>query len=241
MQIKKATLHIQIADRLREMIMTGDLKEGDKINENQLCTAMGISKTPLREALRVLSAEGLISLVPNRGSFVTKPTIREIKEMFEVMSVLEGVCARSAAERMHAQEFQHLETLHEGLETEFERRDQRAYIRINNRYHSFIQELAGNQTLNQIVNGLRKKILLHRFQSLNLAGRFQDSIREHRELLKAFRERNPERAEQLMKAHLQNQALALEKLVRQVREDPNETWPEVRNTGQDRRLPGKHR
>jgi len=216
MKIKKATLHIQIADRLREMIMTGEFKEGDKINENELCSAMGISKTPLREALRVLSAEGLISLVPNRGSFVTKPTIQEIQEMFEVMSVLEGVCAKAAAERMGPQDLTRLEKLHEGLEKEFRRRHQQNYIRLNNRYHSFIQELAGNRTLNQIVDGLRKKILLYRFQSLNLKGRFEDSIREHRELLAAFRDRNPELAEQLMKKHLKNQSLALERLIKQV-------------------------
>jgi DNA-binding GntR family transcriptional regulator len=203
---------MRIADTLREMIMTGELKEGDKINENELCASMEISKTPLREALRVLSVEGLISLVPNRGSFVTKPTIEEIQEMFEVMSVLEGVCARVAADKMTAEEFSQLEQLHAALEEKFECRDQTEYIRINNRYHSFIQELAGNRTLNQIVNVLRKKILLYRFQSLNLPGRFEDSIKEHRQLLATFRERDGRRAEKIMKKHLKKQSQALEQL-----------------------------
>jgi DNA-binding GntR family transcriptional regulator len=218
MKIQKATLHMQIADTLREMIMTGELKEGDKISENELCTSMEISKTPLREALRVLSAEGLISLVPNRGSFVTKPTIDEIMEMFEVMSMLEGVCARAAADKMTAEKFSRLEELHAALEEKFECRDQKEYIRIHNRYHSFIQELAGNRTLNQIVNGLRKKILLYRFQSLNLPGRFEDSIEEHRQLLATFRERDGRKAEKIMKKHLKKQALALEKLAKQMEE-----------------------
>ena len=203
---------MQIADRLREMIMTGQLKEGDKINENELCASMGISKTPLREALRVLSVEGLISLVPNRGSFVTKPTIDEIKEMFEVMSVLEGVCAHAAAAKMNAAAFDTIEQLHAKLEQEYARRDQKEYIRVNNQYHKFIQQLAGNRTLNQIVNGLREKILLHRFQSLNLPGRFDDSIKEHRALLEAFRQKAGPGAERIMKEHLKNQSLALEKL-----------------------------
>ena len=116
MKIKKATLHIQIADALREMIMIGQLKHGDKINENDLCVSMKISKTPLRQALRVLSAENLISLVPNRGAFVTKPSTGEIKEMFAVMSVLEGVCARAAATKMTPADFSHLEELHAELE-----------------------------------------------------------------------------------------------------------------------------
>jgi DNA-binding GntR family transcriptional regulator len=216
MKIKKATLHMQIAATLREMIMTNQLKEGDKINENDLCTSMGISKTPLREALRVLSVEGLISLVPNRGSFVTKPTVAEIKEMFEVMSVLEGVCARAATARMTAAEFDAIERLHAKLEQEYASRNQKQYIRINNQYHKYIQQLAGNRTLNQIVNGLRDKILLYRFQSLNLPGRFDDSIEEHRELLEAFRQRAPQRAETIMKRHLKNQSLSLEKLAEEI-------------------------
>jgi DNA-binding GntR family transcriptional regulator len=221
MKIKKSTLHTQIVDALREMIMIGDLKHGDKINENKLCAAMEISKTPLREALRVLSAENLISLVPNRGAFVTKPSTGEIKEMFAVMSVLEGVCAHAAAEKMTPADFSHLEGLHAKLEEQFEFRNQKEYIRVNNRYHSFIQELAGNRTLNQIVKGLRKKILLYRFQSLNLPGRFEDSIKEHRELLTAFRNRDAPMAEKIMKNHLCKQSQAIEMLARRVGAEPS--------------------
>ncbi len=212
--IQKKTLHQEIANNLREMIMSGELKEGDKIKENELCEMMEISKTPLREALRVLSAEGLTRLIPNRGCYVTTPTIEEIKEMFDVMSVLEGVCARTAAEKMAAKDFDNLEALHGELEENFRRRDQKEYIRQNNSFHACVQELAGNKTLNQIVNGLRQKILLYRFKSLNLPGRFEQSIREHRDLLEAFRRRDAETAETLMKTHLKNQREALEKLAR---------------------------
>ena len=213
MKFKKVTYHVQIADMLRDMIMTGKLEEGDKVHENELCETMGISKTPLREALRVLSVEGLIQLVPNRGAFVTKPTFEEISEMFDVMSLLEGFCARKACEKMTPKDFARLEKLHAKLEQNFERRDQEEYIRINNQYHSFVQEIAGNRTLNQIVDGLRKKILLYRFQSLNLPARFESSIREHRDLLEAFRQHDHSRAESLMQAHLQNQSQALGTLV----------------------------
>jgi len=213
MKIEKEPLHIQIADRLREMIMTGALREGDKINENELCASMGVSKTPLREALRVLNVEGLISLIPNRGSYVTRPTIEEIVEMFDVMSLLEGYCARAACVRMSERDFMRIERLHARLEKHFDHRDQDAYIRVNNQYHSLIQELAGNRTLNQIVSGLRKKILLYRFKSLNLPQRFESSIQEHRQLLEAFRQRDGRMAEALMQTHLKNQSLAMERLV----------------------------
>lgn len=212
--IKKKTLHEEIANNLREMIMSGELREGDKIKEDELCHLMGISKTPLREALRVLSVEGLIRLVANRGAFVSTPTFDEIKEMFDVMSVLEGVCAHAAAEKMSDGDFLSLERLHQKLENCFERRNQKEYIRHNNAYHSFLQELAGNRTLNLIINGLRQKILLYRFQSLNLPERFDQSIQEHRDLLEAFRNRNPEKAEDLMRLHLKMQCKALEMLAK---------------------------
>jgi len=210
--IEKKTLHEEIANNLRELIMSGQLQEGDKIKEDELCSSMGISKTPLREALRVLSVEGLIKPVPNRGSFVSTPTFEEIREMFDVMSVLEGICARAAAEKMSAKDLKNLEKLHNSLEKNFKRRAQREYIRINNQFHSFVQELAGNRTLNQIVNGLRQKILLYRYQSLNWPERFEQSIQEHRELIEAFRKKDPKKAETLMRRHLKKQCDALEKL-----------------------------
>jgi len=210
--IEKKPLHEEIANNLRELIMSGGLQEGDKIKEDELCSSMGISKTPLREALRVLSVEGLIQLVPNRGSFVSTPTFEEIREMFDVMSVLEGICARAAAEKMSAKDLATLEKLHTKLEKNFKRRAQREYIRINNQFHAFVQELAGNRTLNQIVNGLRQKILLYRYQSLNLPERFEQSIQEHRDLIEAFRKKDSKKAETLMRRHLKTQCDALEKL-----------------------------
>lgn len=218
MKFTKATYHVKVADMLRNLIMTGKLKEGDKINENELCESLGISKTPLREALRVLSVEGLIRLVPHRGSFVTKPTFEEIEEMFGVMSLLEGFCAHEACAKMTSRDFAKLEKLHAKLEACYVNHDQEQYIRINNQYHSLVQKIAGNRTLNQIVDGLRKKILLYRFQSLNLTNRFEHSIREHRDLLEAFRQRDHARAEALMKNHLQRQSQALETLVEQSKE-----------------------
>lgn len=214
MKLKKSIYHIKIADMLRDMIMTGKFKEGDKINENKLCERLEVSKTPLREALRVLSVEGLIKLVPNRGAFVTQPKFVEIKEMFDIMVLLEGFCARQACEKMEPEDFNHLEKLHEKLELEAEKNNNEGYIRINNRFHALVQEIAGNNTLNQILDGLRKKILLYRFKSLNAEGRMQNSIQEHRKLLEVFRRRNHEKAEILMQFHLKQQLSALEKLAR---------------------------
>lgn len=233
-KIDKKTLHEEIANQLRDMIMTGELREGEKVNENALCQSMGVSKTPLREALRVLSAEGLIRLVPNRGAFVSRPTLEEIREMFDVMTVLEGMCAGAAAGKMTSEELARLEELHQRLEENYGRRDQAGYIRENNLYHAYVQEVAGNRTLNWIVEGLRKRILLYRFQSLNLAGRFERSIQEHRELLEAFRKRDAARAEALMKRHLMAQYEALETMSREESSGrEGEGMPEATEKGGD--------
>ncbi|MCK5539954.1 MAG: GntR family transcriptional regulator [Deltaproteobacteria bacterium] len=221
MKFKKSIYHIQIADMLRDMIMTGELRHGDKVNENKLCSSLEVSKTPLREALRVLSSEGLIELVPNRGAFVTQPEFTEIKEMFDVMILLEGFCARTACEKMSPKDFVRLEKLHDRLEQKVEHSDQEGYIQINNQYHSLVQELAGNRSLNQIIEGLRKRILLYRFQSLNAQGRMAESIQEHRELLEVFRQRDHQKAEVLMQTHLKKQFTALKELVQH-----SETAPE---------------
>jgi DNA-binding GntR family transcriptional regulator len=212
MVIEKKILHEEIASHLREMIMKGELKEGEKINENKFCDSWGISKTPLREALRVLKTEGLISLVPNRGSYVTRPTFKEIKEMFDVMAALEGVSAFIATESMSDKDFSKLEKLHRQLEQSYQIRNQKQYVHTNNLFHKFVQKLAGNKTLNQILSTLRKRILLYRYQSLNLPERFDQSIKEHREILEAFQKRDPEKAELLMRMHLKNQWDAIKKL-----------------------------
>ncbi|MBW2583171.1 MAG: FCD domain-containing protein, partial [Deltaproteobacteria bacterium] len=118
----------------------------------------------------------------------------------------------TAAEKMSSGDFKKLEDIHHQLEKNFRLKDQKQYIHHNNLYHAFVQELAGNKTLNQIVNGLRQKILLYRFKSLNLSGRFKQSIQEHRDLLEAFRNRDAEKAELLMTSHMKKQSEALEKL-----------------------------
>jgi DNA-binding GntR family transcriptional regulator len=208
-KIKRKTLHEVIANNLREMIMAGELKKGDKIKEHDLCTSMDVSKTPLREALKVLNAEGIIKLIHNRGAYVSRPTHEEIKEMFDVMSVLEGACARAAVEKMTDNKLLTLGKIHKKLEENFQDNNRKGYIYYNNLYHGFLQKIAGNHTLNQIVNGLRKKILLYRFESLSNPKRFEKSLKEHRSLQKAFQSRDPKLAEKLMRNHLEKAGRAV--------------------------------
>jgi len=208
-RIEAKPLHTEVAHRIREMIRKEILVEGQKISEGRLCEEMGVSRTPVREALRILSTESLVELVPRKGAFVCKPRMEEVEDMFQVMSVLEGVGSRLATLRMTDEDFRELEALHRQLELHYRNGDHRAYLEANHVFHQKIEELAGNHILNEVVEGLRKKILLHRQKQLFYPGRFSDSMNEHRELLEAFRRRDAPEAEELMKRHLLNQCKAL--------------------------------
>lgn len=208
-KIRARTLHQEIAAQIQKMIRKGTLVKGQKIDEKTLCESMGVSRTPVREALRLLKSEGLIQLIPHKGAFVSEPCIEEISDMFEVMSVLEGTCARLATTHMKEKDLQKIEALHEELEAHYQKRDYEAYLRKNNVLHVFVQELAGNRVLNDVINGLRQKILLYRQRQLYQPERFDQSIQEHRNLLEAFRRRDPDSAESLMKYHLFMQCKAL--------------------------------
>jgi DNA-binding GntR family transcriptional regulator len=191
------------------MIRNGILVKGQKINEKHLCESMGVSRTPVRESLRMLSSEGLIDLIPHKGAYVSQPPIKEMSDMFEVMSVLEGTCARLATKKITEKSFRKIEALHQKLEKHYRIRDHKAYLDNNNTYHVFIQELSGNKVLNNVINGLRQKILLYRHRQLYQPERFEQSIQEHRDLLEAFRKRDAALAERLMKRHLNKQCEAL--------------------------------
>ena len=211
-KIRTTTLHQEIVSRIRKMIQKGTLVPGQKVNEKSLCESMGVSRTPVREALRQLTSEGLIRLIPHKGAFVSQPPIEEIRDLFEVMSVLEGTCARLAATHIKDKDLLTIEALHSELEDHYQNRDHKAYLETNHRFHVFIQELTGNRVLNDVINGLRQKVLLYRQRQLYQPERFDQSIQEHRNLLGAFRTRDPESAESLMKHHLLMQCKALMEL-----------------------------
>jgi DNA-binding GntR family transcriptional regulator len=218
-RIRAKTLHQEVTDQIRKMIRSGALIKGQKIDEKYLCDTMGVSRTPVRESLRMLHSEGLIDLIPHKGAYVSQPPIKEIKDMFEVMSVLEGTCARLAAENMKEKDFRRIEALHGKLERHYQNRDHEAYLKVNNTLHVFVQELSGNKVLNDVINGLRQKILLYRHKQLYQPERFQESVREHRDLLTAFRDRDPVLAETVMKRHLIKQCEALVRLYAKNRQE----------------------
>ena len=208
-RIDVRALHREVAAKIREMIRKGVLVRGQRIVEADVCEQIGVSRTPLREALRMLESEGLVELFPHKGVFIRQPSMDEIQEMFEVMGVLEGTCARLTAEKMTTAGWQKIERLHRKLETHYAEGDREKYISANNVFHALVQELAGNRVLDEAVAKLREKVALYRHQQIYEDRRFDESIREHREILEAFRRRDPDAAEKRMKRHLDRQCRAL--------------------------------
>ncbi|MFK5912959.1 MAG: GntR family transcriptional regulator [Woeseiaceae bacterium] len=208
-RISSQALYLQVADRLREQIYQRELTPGDAIDEMALCERFGISRTPLREALKVLDSEGLIELVPRRGSFVRSMDVEELNELFPVMVVLEGLCAREAVENCEAEDLQKLEAMHEKLENLAEKGDVDGYYEQNFVFHQAIQDLSGNKLLQRVIGDLRKVLRLARHMQLTNPGRLEASLEEHRQVMLAFRAADPDKADQKMQNHLKQQWFSL--------------------------------
>lgn len=208
-RITSQALYMQVADRLREQIYQNELAPGDAIDEMALCERFGISRTPLREALKVLDSEGLIELIPRRGSFVRRMDIEELNELFPVMVVLEGLCAREAVENCATEDLQRLEKMHEKLESFAGQSDVDAYYEQNFVFHQAIQDLSGNKWLQRVIGDLRKVLRLARHMQLTIPGRLEQSLNEHRQIMQAFKEKDPDLADHNMQNHLKQQWFSL--------------------------------
>lgn len=201
-----------VVEQIREKIYRYELSPGDWIDEQRLGTELGVSRTPMREGLKLLAAEGLVTVKPRRGCYVTKLTDEDVDEIFELMARLEGWCAYEAARRLDAKALRTLEALHVTLETHAAAHDAGRYHEKNVEFHAEIQRLSGNRWLANVVAELRIVMRLARVQTLRYPGRFETSIEEHRKLMAALRARSPERAEAAMRTHLLNQLDVLRKL-----------------------------
>ncbi len=210
--LRPASLHEEVASRLRHMVFERQLEPGQWVDELALANEWQISRTPLREALKVLACEGLVQLVPRQGCRVTEMSEDDADELFPVMALLEGRCAFEAVSKATPEGLATLRRLHETLETHAAARDVDGYYRANHEFHSTLQALADNRWLDRATNELRKFLRLLRGRQLNWPGRIEDSIHEHRVLITAIEQRDAARAERLMHDHLMAQMNALKAL-----------------------------
>ncbi len=215
MRVVHNSLHEQVADTLRQEIFGGTLAPGSFVDEVALCERLEISRTPLREALKVLTAEGLVRHEPRRGCFVNEVTERDLDEIFPVIALLEGRCAHEAALRASDADLDALETLHDRLQKAARNKRIVDYYDTNYAIHEAIITLADNRWLAQVIGDLRKILKLARLQQLHAPGRLEQSLSEHMTVFAALKARDAEGAEAAMRTHLTRQRVALRELARQ--------------------------
>ncbi|MGS1108769.1 GntR family transcriptional regulator [Achromobacter anxifer] len=210
--IVRQALYLEVADRLRGMIHARSLRNGEWIDELRLAGELGISRTPLREALKVLATEGLVRLEPRRGCFVNELSAQDLEDIFPLMAMLEGRCAFEAARKASDAQLTELEPLHAALAGHAQAGRIDAYYKTNYLIHEAVQALAGNQWLSDMVGNLRKVLSLSRHRSLSQPGRIQQSCAEHLAIFDALKARDSEAAQALAHNHLMRQLEALRAL-----------------------------
>jgi DNA-binding GntR family transcriptional regulator len=209
-----SSLHADVAMQLREWIYSASLAPGSLVDEVALCERMQISRTPLREALKVLAAEGLVRQEPRRGSFINQVTERDLDDIFPVIALLEGRCAYEASLNASEADLAALGILHERLQQHASSGRIQDYYAANVAIHEAIITLADNRWLEQVIGDLRKILKLARLQQLSAPGRMQQSCAEHMAVFAALKARDAQGAEVAMRTHLTRQREALRDLAR---------------------------
>lgn len=192
-------LYEEVAELLRQRIFARELEPGSWIDEVKIAEAYGISRTPLREALKVLAAEGLVTMKMRRGAYVTEVNEKDLSDVYHLLALLESDAAGVVAERATEAELESLSELHQSLERA--QGDREAFFRINEEFHQRLLQLADNRWREQMVADLRKVMKLNRHQSLLKSGRILESLQEHRLLLQALQSRDAAASAQRMREH----------------------------------------
>jgi DNA-binding GntR family transcriptional regulator len=204
-----STLAGSLADRLRELIIEGELPPGTRLNERALCDRLGASRTPLREAFRLLAAEHLVELQPNRGAQVVSLSDDDIRESFEVMGALEALAGELACRNIGAEEVAEIRALTFEMLACHARRDLPAYYRINRQIHQRINRAARNALLTQVYSNLNQRIENLRFRSNFDQHKWDEAAREHTDMVAALEARDGARLGAILRRHLQEKGQAV--------------------------------
>ena len=192
-------LYVEVAELLRQRIFRRELEPGSWIDELKLAEEYGISRTPLREALKVLATEGLVTMKVRRGAYVTEVSDQDLTDVYHLLSVLESDAAGVVAECASDAQIKELQALHEKLEEAAGEREK--FFALNERFHMRLLEIAGNRWRDQMVADLRKVMKLNRHNSLLKSGRIAESLKEHRAIMKALARRDAQATVLRMREH----------------------------------------
>lgn len=209
----RPALHEQVAARLREMLVEGRIAPGAKLNERQLCEVLEVSRTPLREAIKMLAAEGLVALFPNRGAVALQLDEQAVRHTFEVMGGLEAMSGELAAQRITEDELAEIRAMHFEMLAAYTRRDLPAYYRLNARIHRAINAAARNPVLCDTYDRLNARLQALRFRSNQHGDKWQRAVEEHEKMIDALTRRDGAALSQLLVRHLENKlAVVLKQL-----------------------------
>ena len=200
LKLPQRALYEEVAEQLRTRILGHELAPGSWIDEQALCTQFGISRTPLREALKVLATEGLVTMKLRRGAYVTETSAQDLAEVFHLLALLESDATAVVAQRASDADLAELAALHQTLEETVS--DREAFFKANELFHLRLLQLANNRWREQMVADLRKVMKLNRHHSLLKEGRLAASLNEHRYLMKALLTRDADLARALMSQHI---------------------------------------
>lgn len=193
-----------VSEALRESIVSGTLKPGERLMEIQLAEELGVSRTPVREAIRRLELEGFLVMVPRRGTYVSDLTIKDINEVFEIRTALDVLAAGLAAERITEEELEQMERLLVQIGEHIDRREADQIVQADGEFHDILYRASRNDRLVGIINNLREQFTRFRTISMAYPGRIKNTLEEHRRLVEAIAQRNPDMAQQAAREHMEN-------------------------------------
>jgi DNA-binding GntR family transcriptional regulator len=205
-RIRQSNLSLgnQAYEELKRIILEGQVNPGEKIKEGEIAQALGISRTPVREAINRLEKEGFIEIFPQRGAFVVQFSAKDVFELFLIRENLEGLAAAMAAEKVREGSLAKLESCIEGFKEPFTEKDVQRYAREDLKFHQTIVMLSEARRLISLISTLHDHIRIFRLTTRGLSARMKSSLQEHLEIMKALRGRNPEEAERRMRHHIRN-------------------------------------
>jgi DNA-binding GntR family transcriptional regulator len=207
--VDRRTLPTAVADRLREMIIQGELAPGTRLNERALCDRLQVSRTPLREAFRLLAADGLVQLQPNRGAQVTALSEQDVIDSFELMGALEALSGQLACERISDREITEIRALTYEMRACHARQDLPAYYHVNRQIHDRINAASHNELLVQVYRSINLRLQNLRFRSNLNHDKWDKAMQEHGDMVDALAARDGARLAEIMRGHLQRKAEAV--------------------------------
>ena len=196
---KHLTLREKIVENIRDAIVSGSLMAGSRVSEPELAERYGISRTPIREAFRQLESEGYLTVIPRRGAVVVEFSPKDVEEFYAIKSIMEGYAARRACEKLSKKDLDRLQAINTKLAELARIGDIKHFFKIHSDFHELFIKAADNEKLHELIAGLVTKFQRLRFASLSLPGRMAISVQEHEKIIDAFREKNADLAETLVR------------------------------------------